>query len=253
MNKYNALALSLMLAGYTGAALAETTPFSVQQLVKLNKLHSETLSPDGTKLVYGIKQVAEDSSSESNLFLLDLTHPKALPRQLTGGKGTEHDVVFTKDGQSILFLAGRSGSSQIYRLPLNGGEAVQVSKLPLDINGIKLSPDGKHLVMTLRVYPECDTLQCSKDKFDAEAKRKSTGREYSQLMVRHWDTWHDHARNHLFVAPLTGDVLGEPVNITKGLDTEVPPKPFSGMEEVAFTPDSGAVIFSAKAPGKDQA
>ncbi|MBT1445529.1 S9 family peptidase [Shewanella sp. JM162201] len=253
MNTFNAVALSLALAGFSAGALAEAKPFSVQQLLKLNKLHSETLSPDGNKLVYGVKEVADDGSSESNLFMLDLTNPKAAPVKLTSAKGTEHDVVFAKDGQSILFLASRDGSSQIYRLPLGGGEAVKISDLPLDINGIKLSPDGKSLVMTMRVYPECDTLKCSKDKFETESKRKSTGREYSQLMVRHWDTWHDHARNHLFVASLNGNSLGEPVNITKGLDTEVPPKPFSGMEEVAFTADSQYVVYSAKAPSKDQA
>lgn len=254
MKKLSAIALSLAFAGVSSAALASgAEPFTVQHLVKLNKMHSQALSPDGSKLVYGLKEINDDGSSESNLFLLDLTNPKAAPLQLTSAKGTEHDVVFAADGKSILFLAGRDGTSQLYRLPLNGGEAVKVSDLPLDINGIKLSPDGSKLAMTLRVFPECDTLECSKDKFDAEAKRKSTGREYSQLMVRHWDTWHDHARNHLFVADISGNSMGTPVNVTKGLDTEVPPKPFSGMEEVAFTSDSQYLVYSAKAPSKDQA
>lgn len=100
--------------------------------------------------------------------------------------------------------------------------------------------------MSIRVFPECDTLECSKAKFDKEAERKSTGREYDQLMVRHWDTWSDHARNHLFVAQLENGKLGKPVDVTKGLDTETPPKPFSGMEEVTFSPDGKYIVYSAK-------
>ncbi len=72
-------------------------------------------------------------------------------------------------------------------------------------------------------------------------------------MVRHWDTWSDHSRSHLFVANLNGEKISTAVDVTAGLDTETPPKPFSGMEEVTFTPDGKHVVYSAKAPSKDQA
>ncbi|QSX28491.1 S9 family peptidase [Shewanella cyperi] len=252
MNKHNAIALGLALAGISATALAAPQPFNVQQLVKLNKLHSAALSNDGTKLVYGLKTIDDAGKGESDLYLLDLTSDKAALK-LTSAKGTEHDAAFSPDGKSVYFIAARDGSSQLFRLPLDGGEAQQISNLPLDIDGFKLSADGKQVVMSMRVFPECETLECSKDKFDAEAKRKSTGREYSQLMVRHWDTWFDHARNHLFVASLDETGLGTPVDITAGQDTETPPKPFSGMEEVTFSPDGKTVVYSAKAPSKDQA
>ncbi len=57
-----------------------------------------------------------------------------------------------------------------------GGEAIQISDLPLDIEGFKLSQDSKQVVLNMRVFPECKDLTCSKDKFEAEAERKSTGR-----------------------------------------------------------------------------
>jgi dipeptidyl aminopeptidase/acylaminoacyl peptidase len=256
--KYSTLLLALAASGLAFSANAANqstnqTPFNVQQLVKLNKLHSGTVSPDGTKLVYGVKTIDKDGKGNSDLFMLDLTRSQAEPVQLTSAKGTEHDVAFSPDNKVVYFLADRSGSTQLYQLPLSGGEARQLSDLPLDIEGFKLSADGKQVVMSLRVIPECDTLACSKDKFTREAERKSTGREYTQLMVRHWDTWFDHARSHLFVAKIEGDSLSQPVDVTKGLDTETPPKPFAGMEEVSFTPDGKHVVYSAKAPGKDQA
>lgn len=252
--KKSSVLFALVAAGMATSALAaEPTPFNVQQLVNLNKVHSAAVSNDGKNLVYGVKVVDEKGEASSDLYLLDLSNKNAKPKQLTAAKGTEHDVSFSADGQSIYFIASRTGSSQLFQLALNGGEAIAVTDLPLDVNGYKLSQDGKQVVMTMRVFPECKDLACSKDKFTAIDESKTSGREYKQLMVRHWDTWEDHARNHLFVAQLNGKKITEPTNITANRDTETPPKPFSGMEEVTFTPDGKYVVYSAKAPSRDQA
>ena len=252
--KKSSVLFALVAAGMATSALAaEPTPFNVQQLVNLNKVHSAAVSNDGKNLVYGVKVVDEKGEASSDLYLLDLSNKNAKPKQLTAATGTEHDVSFSADGQSIYFIASRTGSSQLFQLALNGGEAIAVTDLPLDVNGYKLSQDGKQVVMTMRVFPECKDLACSKDKFTAIDESKTSGREYKQLMVRHWDTWEDHARNHLFVAQLNGKKITEPTNITANRDTETPPKPFSGMEEVTFTPDGKYVVYSAKAPSRDQA
>ncbi|GGP37930.1 alpha/beta hydrolase family protein [Shewanella saliphila] len=252
--KKSTVLFALVAAGMATSALAaEPTPFNVQQLVNLNKLHSAAVSNDGKSLVYGVKVVDDQGEASSDLYLLDLTNKNAQPKQITAAAGTEHDVSFSADNKSIYFLASRSGSSQLYQLALNGGEAMAVTDLPLDINGYKLSQDGKQVVLTMRVFPECKDLACSKDKFTAIDESKTSGREYKQLMVRHWDTWEDHARNHLFVGQLNGKKITEPTNVTANRDTETPPKPFSGMEEVTFTPDGKHVVYSAKAPSLDQA
>ncbi|PMG77741.1 peptidase S9 [Shewanella sp. 10N.286.51.B7] len=254
--KKSSLLLALGAAGLAlsvQAAEPTKTPFNVQQLVKLNKLHSAAVSNDGTQLVYAVKHIDAQGESSSDLYLLDLSNKNAKPVQITSHKGTEHDVNFSVDDQSIYFLAARDGSSQLYNLSLSGGEALQVTDLPLDVNGYKLSNDGKQVVMNMRVFPECKDLACTVDRIAEEENKKTTGREYKQLMVRHWDTWEDHARNHLFVGQLNGKPVKDVVDVTFGLDTETPPKPFSGMEEVTFTADGKHIVYSAKAPSKDQA
>ncbi|MCG9721679.1 S9 family peptidase [Shewanella sp. Isolate7] len=251
--KKTAIILALATAGLvSGVHAASPEPFKVQHLVKMNKLHSSALSNDGTKIVYAVKKFDDKGEAQSDLYLQSLTGEGQVKR-LTSAKGTEHSVAFSADDKKIYFLAARDGSSQLYELALDGGEAVKISNLPLDVEGFKLSLDGKQVVMNMRVYPECDTLQCTADKREQEAERKSTGREYKQLMVRHWDTWGDHSRSHLFVAKLDGKLIDNAVDVTKGLDTETPPLPFSGMEEVTFTPDGKYVVYSAKAPSKSQA
>ncbi|WP_414819982.1 prolyl oligopeptidase family serine peptidase [Shewanella colwelliana] len=251
--KKTAIILALATAGLAfGANAAEPQPFKVQDLVKINKLHSSVLSNDGNKVVYAVKNIDDKGVASSDLYLQTIGSDQAAKR-LTTATGTEHSVAFSADDKKVYFLAARNGSSQLFELALDGGEAQQISELPLDVEGFKLSQDGKQVVMNIRVFPACEDLTCSADKFAAEAERSSTGREYKQLMVRHWDTWGDHSRSHLFVAQLNGETITAPVDVTKGLDTETPALPFSGMEEVTFTPDGKYVVYSAKAPSTQQA
>jgi dipeptidyl aminopeptidase/acylaminoacyl peptidase len=80
--------------------------------------------------------------------------------------------------------------------------------------------------------------------------RKASGMAYDQLMFRHWDQWKDGRRSHLFIVPVDG---GDPVPLMRGMNTDVPSKPFGGDEEYTFAPNSKAVVFSAKDVGRKEA
>ena len=43
------------------------------------------------------------------------------------------------------------------------------------------------------------------------------------MFIRHWDTWSDGTRSHLFTAPLAaGGAAGTPVDVSKGFDADIP-------------------------------
>ena len=83
----------------------------------------------------------------------------------------------------------------------------------------------------------------------AAEKRAAKGQLYDRLFIRHWDTWKDGRRSHLFVVPVAG---GEPVDLTRGMDADVPSKPFGGAEELTFSPDGRTVVFSARDAGREE-
>ena len=62
-------------------------------------------------------------------------------------------------------------------------------------------------------------------------------------MFRHWDTWEDGKRSHLFLVKGEG---GEPVDLMPDLDADVPTRPWGGFEQVAVTPDGSEVLYTAK-------
>lgn len=243
--------LSTLALALAFGAHAEQQGLSVERLNTLNRLHSVVVAPQGDRLVYGVR---DPETQDNNLFLMTLSNNGKNPvKQLTYDQGGEHNLVWSKDGKSLFFLSGRSGSSQIWQLPLGGGEAFQVSDLPLNISGFKVAPDGKTFALSMEVKPGCDTLACTRTFIDKQAAKKHTAKAYDKLMVRHWDTWKGELRAHVFTASLEGKRLAQVTDLIPDWDSDVPGKPFSGMEKVAFTADSQRLVFSAKYPGKDHA
>lgn len=239
----------LVAAAILGATTVQAkSNLTVEHLYKLNKLYDVQVSPDGRYVVYGQKNGGlAPADTSADLYLLDLQDGNKV-RRLTGSAGTEHDVKFSADGKSLYFLADRSGSSQLWRLPLDGGEAVQMTDLPLDIGGYLVSSDDKKLVLTLDVKPGCADIACTVEFNKKQAEKKDTAQVYDNLMARHWDTWEDGLRQHFFVA----DVTDAPVKTARDLmpewDTDV-----AGTAEASFTPDGKNLVFSAKIPANDQA
>ncbi|NRA70450.1 MAG: S9 family peptidase [Gammaproteobacteria bacterium] len=248
----NKMLVTSLAALSFGATSLHAKPFDVTDLINLDSVHSAAVSPNGNFLVYGHKQVEKDLKL-SNLYLQDLTKPNAKLIQLTANKTTEHDVAWAANGKSIYFIANRTGSNQLWKLNLAGGEAIAVTDLAIDIHGFKLSPDNSKIALSLTTFNDCKTIKCTSDRLKQIQDKPDKGREYTQLLVRHWDTWSDHSFNHIFVGDLKASGISNLVDVNKGLATDVPAKPFSGMEEVSFTPDSKHIVYSAKVGDHRQA
>jgi dipeptidyl aminopeptidase/acylaminoacyl peptidase len=172
-------------------------------------------------------------------------------RRLTSHPDSDSGARFAPDGKSVYFLSDRGGSSQVWRIAVDGGEATQVTKLPVDVGGVLPFPDGKRLLLALEVYPDAPTLDESARRLDAAAKSKVKVRAYEQLPIRHWDTWDEGTRSHLFV--FREDAAGDPVDLMKGLPFDAPTKPFGGVEEIAIARDGAEVVFASKMVGRQDA
>jgi len=245
------LALSIALgAGVMGATpAAETHPFSVHDMLAMDRISEPAVSPDGKLVVFTLRTTdLEANRGRTDLWVVG-TDGTGL-RRLTTHEAGDSNPVWSPCGKCIFFLSTRSGSSQVWRIHLDGGEAMPVTKLPLDVANLGISPDGTLLLFSLDVYPELKTVAETAGRLAELEKSKVTGRIWDRLFVRHWDTWTDGRRSHLFVMPKAG---GEPVDLMAGMDADAPSKPFGGTEEFTFTPDSRGVVFTARDAGREEA
>ncbi len=239
------LAAGTLLAGFAGA---EPRPFGAEDLVTMQRLSDPRVSPDGSRVVYVLRSTdLEANRGRTDLWMV--SRDGGEPVRLTTHPAGDGSPRWAPDGQSIYFLSSRSGSSQVWNLPLTGGEARQVTHQPLDLSAFVLSPDGEHLAVAMEVFVDCEDLACTVARLEEQASAPSTGRVYDRLFVRHWDTWKDGRRSHLFVVPVAG---GDARSLTAGLDADIPSKPFGGDEEIAWAPDGKWVVFAARIAGQTE-
>ena len=245
------------IAGVTASAAAQESlrPFTVEDLVRLNRLSDPQVSPDGRYVAYVLRETDMDANKgRSYLWLLSLAQKDARPLLLTTDPASDRSPRWAPDGRTLYFLSTRGGSSQVWRIRIDGGEATKVTNYPLDVGTLKVSPRGDLLAMSMEVLPECTDLRCTKDTLEARAKDKATGKIYDRLFIRHWDTWSDGTRAHLFASRLgpDGTATSTPVDLSKTLDADVPSKPFGGDEDFDFSPDGTSLVFSARIAGRTE-
>jgi len=231
----------------------KTHPFSVHDMVAMDRISDPQVSPDGARIVFVLRKTDMDANrGRTDLWLVNLDGSGL--RRLTTHSAGDFNPRWSACGKSVWFLSTRSGSSQVWRISVEGGEACQITDLPLDAGNLIVSPDGKHVAFTLEVFPKFKTIQETVDKLDAVKNSKVTGRIYDRIFVRHWDTWKDGRRSHIFVLPICiGKSAGEPVDIMAGMDADSPSKPFGGTEEFTFTTDGLGMVFTAKDVGRIEA
>jgi dipeptidyl aminopeptidase/acylaminoacyl peptidase len=253
--KLRLLMLGTALAATTGA-MAAPRGFTIDDLVSMERVGSPAVSPDATRVVYTVRSTdLSKNRGHTELWMVDLRAAKPAPQRLTNSSASNSDPEWSPSGDAVYFLSSRSGSSQVWRLPVNGGEATKVTDLPLDVETFRVSPAGDRLAMSLAVFRDCADLACTKDRLDAKDKNKASGRVYERLFVRHWDTWSDGRNSVLYSAPIdaTGRVSGAAVSLSGSLDADVPSKPFGDHEEYRFSPDGKTIVFSARIAGKTEA
>ena len=231
-----------------GSLHAGNHPITVHDLLAMDRVSDHRVSPDGTQVSFSVS-VTDLQANKRRNSLWTAHVDGASVRRVTMGKGSDGQARWSPDGKTLYFVSSRSGSSQVWRLPMNGGEAEQLTDLPLDVDAMEVSPDGKRLLLAMAVFPGTSPAE-TKARMEAKEKTKSSGMVFDQLFVRHWDTWMDGTRNHLFSYDLAS---GQAVDLMKAMAADSPSKPFGGSEEYTISPDGRTVVFSARDMGRTEA
>ncbi len=252
-----ASAFSLLLAS---SAMADPRGFTVTDLVNLDRVTDPQLSPDGRWVSFQLRETDFDANKGMQSLWLVAADGSAAPRRITAQGQTSVSGRWAPDGKSLYFMSSRGGSMQVWNLPLGGGEAAPVTQYALDVGSYLLSPDGRQIAVSMEVFNDCGgaaegVIDCSKKRLDETAAEKTTGKVFDKLFIRHWDTWVDGRRSQLFVADIGADGKAEaaPAWVSKGIDGDVPSKPFGDLGETAFSPDGKTIIFAARIAGKTEA
>lgn len=228
-------------------AAGATHPFAVQDLVTLHRIGAPAPSPDGNWIVFPLRST--DLANNTGFTSLWIIRPDGTGlSELTFPPGNDASPCWSPDSSALYYLSTRSGSSQVWSVSPSGGDPAQVTDLPLDVSNLKISSDGKTIAFSMGVFPKTGYEETAARLLALE-KQNSSGKVYEQLPVRHWDTYEDGRRNHIFVMPLS---TGKPVDVMSTMDADSPSEPFGGAEEYTFTPDNAGIVFSAADTGREE-
>jgi len=229
---------------------AEKRPFQLDDLYRLSRLADPQVSPDGRKVVYQVTTITDPAKNAKNTQLWIVDVDIKAKRQLThSGKSDTHPR-WSPDGSKILFESTRSGTPQLYLLDLvAGGEPLQLTDISTGAATGGWSADGKHVAFVSAVRPEWSTLPFA----DSNAKNKEAdenasanpvkAKTFTKLFYRHWDSYVEEKRNHLFVVTLEGKVCRD---VTPGDRDAYPTSTtFSVGDDFCFAPDNKHLVFTA--------
>src|SRR6478735_2221148 len=132
--------LSFCLLSLSGNA-QKNASISFEKWLSLRQAGSPVISSDGKYIVYSI--TSTDWAGNGYDTELWLSHEGNEPIQLTRTiKGNSSSAAFTSDNKYVSFLADRGEKTQLYINPVNGGEALQVTKDEDGIASYDWSPSG---------------------------------------------------------------------------------------------------------------
>ena len=254
--------LFLLAVASLGENLAAADrPLEFDDLMRARRLSDPQISPDGKSVAYVItKANKEENRTDSDIWLVPLAGGE--PRQLTASPRHDRHPRWSPDGKWIVFESNRGGAFQLYVIASDGGEARQITTISTEATQPVWSPDGRHIAFVSAVFPgfsekpfkESDEL--NRKKLDEREKSKVKARVITRLLYRHWDSWVDDKRQHLFVVPVkNGDAAGDPRDLTPGDRDAIPTSStFSAGDDFAFSPDGRKLAYTATpTPAREEA
>ena len=248
MTLHNRFVLAIAALTLSVSPALSQRPLTIDDLFAMKRIGEPSLSPDGRWIAFTLTTAdPEKNKNLSDLWIIG-TDGKGL-RRLTNDPASDHSATWTPDGRWILFESNRSGASQIWMISPEGSNLRQFTTLSTGATQPVVSPDGNWVAYLSEVFPENSALPFQQsDSLNAVKLAELEhglvkARIITHLLYRHWDSWVDGKRIHLYIQPFP---TGDPRDLTPGDRDAVPTSStFSAGTDFSFSPDSKELAYTA--------
>ena len=205
-----------------------------EALWAMGRIGGYASSPDGKQIVYNVAYYSvKENKSHHVLYIMNADGSGQ--KLLTSSAKSETDAAWIEGGKRIAFITG----GQIWSMLPDGTDRQQMTNDPTGIDAFKFSPDGKHVVLVKQI-PFHESI-----KENPEDLPKATGRLVTDLNYRHWDEYVE-TIPHPFLADVPNGKITEGIDIMKDEPFECPVKPFGGIEQIDWSPDSKCIAYTSR-------
>jgi dipeptidyl aminopeptidase/acylaminoacyl peptidase len=235
-------------------------PMTFEDMMAMKRLGDTAVSPDGRWLAYSVTTVdLEKNTKTAELWLQAIagaSDQSSAPFKLGVGQPGDSGAQFSADGKQILWISAREGGQQVWLAEFDTAtgatsNARKLTAIATEADNAKWSPDGKSIVFTSAVYPDCAAIsaadfatgnQCNADRDKALAASPVKAQIWTQLLYRHWNHYTGDKRSHLFLVSIETGAMRD---LNPGDVHDVPPFSLEGGGcGCDFSPDAKELAFT---------
>lgn len=208
-------------------------------LWSLGRVSNVTVSPDKSQILFAVRYYdIEKNKSQNDFYIIPSEGGKII--RLTNSADSKYSAQWRPDGKKIGFISPKNGSPQLYEMNPDGTDIQQITNDNSGVNDFKYSPDMKRILFIKNVKLDKDIHDLHPDLPKANARLET------DLMYRHWDSWHDYTYSHIFTADYVNGTVTNFYDIMENERYDTPLKPFGGMEQINWSPDGKKIAYSCK-------
>ena len=140
----------------------ENRRMSPEALWALGRLADAQVSPDGTRVLYGVTYYSvEQNKSNREIFVVNTDGTGN--KQITLSAKSEYGAKWVKGGSRVAFLSSESGSMQVWEMNPDGTKRTQVTNHEGGVSDFLYAPDDSKILFiadvkygqrTVDVYPD---------------------------------------------------------------------------------------------------
>ena len=226
---------------------ARKRAFTIEALYQARKVADPRVSPDGKQVLVVVTSYQLKAGTANSEIYLAPADGSAPARRLTRHAGADDQPRWLPDSASFVFVSTRKDGPQLWRMDLGGGEPRQLTHLCTGVRAPTVSPDGKLVALSSRVFPECGADDaCNKARLQDARQSPLKAHLADELLYRHWNSYAAGRRSHVLMLDLASERL---LDLSPGeVDALATSQRGTGF---TFSPDSRELCYVAnrQAPG----